>query len=95
MAKNRFDDLFEEADAAFTGQYKVELNKLYGLSKDEIDSIMPGTADLQMYAVLIKVVEDASKKNLSQAQLIKNIKDLGDLAIKIAKKIPEFAALLS
>lgn len=94
MAKNRFDDLFDEAAAAFSGQYKDELNNLYGLSKDEIDSIMPGTADLQMYAVLIKVVEDASKKNLSQAQLIKNIKDLGDLAVKIAKKIPDFAKLL-
>ena len=94
MAKNRFDDLFAEAEAAFNGQYKDELNRLYGLSKDEIDSIMPGTADLQMYAVLIKVVEDASKKNLSQAQLIKNIKDLGDLAVKIAKKIPDFAKLL-
>ena len=94
MAKNRFDDLFAEAEAAFNGQYKDELNSLYGLSKDEIDSIMPGTADLQMYAVLIKVVEDASKKNLSQAQLIKNIKDLGDLAVKIAKKIPDFAKLL-
>ena len=94
MAKNRFDDLFAEAAAAFNGQYKDELNKLYGLSKDEIDSIIPGTADLQMYAVLIKVVEDASKKNLSQAKLVQNIKDLGDLAVKIAKKIPEFAALL-
>lgn len=94
MAKNRFDDLFAEAETAFNGQYKDELNSLYGLSKDEIDSIMPGTADLQMYAVLIKVVEDASKKNLSQAQLIKNIKDLGDLAVKIAKKIPDFAKLL-
>jgi len=94
MAKNRFDDLFEEANAAFNGQYKEVLNKLYGLSKDEINSVMPGTADLQMYAVLIKVVEDASKKNLSQAQLIKNIKDLGDLAVKLAKKIPEFTALL-
>jgi len=94
MTKNRFDDLFEEADAAFNGQYKEVLNKLYGLSKDEINSVMPGTADLQMYAVLIKVVEDASKKNLSQAQLIKNIKDLGDLTVKLAKKIPEFAALL-
>ena len=94
MAKNRFDVLFEEADAAFNGQYKEVLNKLYGLSKDEINSITPGTTGLQVYAVLIKVVEEASKKNLTQAQLIKNIKNLGDLAVQLAKKIPEFAALL-
>jgi hypothetical protein len=94
MAKNRFDDLFEEADAAFKGQYKDELNKLLGLSKDEIDSITPGTTDLQTYAVLVKVVEKASKDNLSQAELIANIKAMGDIAIKIAKKVPRFAALL-
>jgi hypothetical protein len=94
MAKNRFNDLFEEADADFTGQYKEQLDKLHGMSKDEINSIIPGTTGLQAYEALIKVVEEASKKNLTQAQLIKNIKELGDLAVKLAKKIPEFAALL-
>jgi hypothetical protein len=94
MAKNRFDDLFAEAEAAFNGKYKDELNSLLGLSKEEIDSVTPGTTDLQIYAVLIKVVEDASRRNLSQAQLIKNIKALGATAIKIAKKIPKFAESL-
>lgn len=94
MAENRFSDLFAEADAAFSGRYKKELNELMGLSKTEIDAIIPGTADLQMYSVLIKVVEKASKDNLSQAQLLTNIKDLGDLAVKIAKKIPQFSSLL-
>ena len=94
MAENRFSDLFAEADAAFNGQYKKELNELMGLSKEEIDAVIPGTADLQMYSILIKVVEKASKDNLSQAQLIDNIKNLGELAVKIAKKIPQFSALL-
>lgn len=94
MAKNRFSQLFAEADAAFNGMYKDELNRLLGMSKEEIDTIVPGTTDLQTYSVLIKVVEEASKKNLSQAQLIENIKKLGDVAVKIAKKIPKFAALL-
>jgi len=30
MAKNRYDDLFDDADAAFNGQYKDALNNLYG-----------------------------------------------------------------
>ena len=94
MTENRFSDLFAEADAAFNGKYKKELNALTGLSKEEIDSVTPGTTDLQIYSVLIKVVEKASKDNLSQAQLISNIKELGDLAVKIAKKVPQFAALL-
>jgi hypothetical protein len=94
MAENRFDDLFAEADAAFNGLYKKELNQLVGLSKEEIDSITPETTDLKIYAVLIKVVEKASKDNLSQAQLIENINALGDIAVQIAKKVPQFAALL-
>jgi len=94
MTENRFSNLFAEADAAFNGKYKKELNALTGLSKEEIDSVTPVTTDLQIYSVLIKVVEKASKDNLSQAQLISNIKELGDLAVKIAKKVPQFAALL-
>jgi tRNA U54 and U55 pseudouridine synthase Pus10 len=94
MAENRFDDLFADADAAFNGRYKTELNQLMGLSKEEINAITPDTTDLKIYAVLIKVVEKASKDNLSQAQLIQNIKSMGDVAVQIAKKVAGFAALL-
>ena len=94
MAKNKFSQLFADADAAFNGGYKEELDKLTGLSTDEIDSITPDTEDLRVYSVLVKVVENASKENLSQAELIENIKELGDIAIKIAKKIPQFATFL-
>ena len=90
----KFSDLFAEADAAFDGIYKDELNKLTGLSKEEIDSVVPGTEDLRVYSVLIKVVEQASKENMSKAKLADDIKQLGDIAVKIAKKIPTLAALL-
>ncbi len=94
MPENKFSQLFAEADAAFNGLYKEELNILTGLSRDEIDSITPGTKDLRVYSVLVKVVEKASKDNLSLNHLIGDIKELGDIAVKIAKKIPKFAALL-
>lgn len=91
---NRFDDLFEEADAAFNGAYKNELNQLMGLSKNEIDEITPdGVTDMATYSKLIEVVKQASKTNMSQADLITNIKSLGNIAIKIAKKIPALAAM--
>lgn len=94
MPENRFTELFAEADVAFNSQFKNELNALMGLSRAEIDSVTPGTTDLQVYSVLIKVVEKAAKDNLTQAELIEDIKELGDVAIKIAKKVPHFAALL-
>lgn len=91
---NRFDALFAEADNAFNGKYKDELNELLGLSKSEIDSLTPDTTDMIVYSKLIKVVEQASKDNLAQADLINNIKSLGDLAVKIAKKVPALAVIL-
>jgi len=94
MAENRFDDLFAEADAAFTGKYQKELNELSGLSKDQLEAVTPGTTNAEAYSALIAVVKKASQDNLSQAQLIGNIKALGEVCIKIASKIPAFAALL-
>lgn len=90
----RFSELFTEADAAFDGKYKKELGKLSGLSKDEIDAVTPGSEDLRVYSTLIKVVEKASRENTSKAQLIEDIKELGGIAVKIARKIPEFRFFL-
>ena len=91
---NRFDNLFSEADAAFNGTYKNQLNDLMGLSKSEIDQITPdGITDMSTYSKLIDVVKQASKDNISQADLITNIKSLGEIAIKIAKKAPTLAAM--
>ncbi len=89
-----FDQLFADADAAFNGEYKTQLNELMGLSKDEVDAITPNdTTDLATYYKLIEVVKHASKTNMDQASLISNIKTLGDIAIKIAKKVPTIATL--
>jgi hypothetical protein len=94
MTDNRFNNLFSDADAAFNAAYKNELNELKGLSSSDIDSIIPGTAGSTAYSALLNIVETASKENLSQAALIENIKGLGDIAVQIARKVPQLAALL-
>tara|TARA_B100000780_G_C21115545_1_gene451273 strand:+ start:1807 stop:2076 length:270 start_codon:yes stop_codon:yes gene_type:complete len=88
---NRFDDLFDEADAAFNATYQEELNQLKGLSPEVITSITP---KIKEYKALVSVVEKASKENISKAQLVENIKGLGKIAVTIAKKIPKFSELL-
>lgn len=91
---NRFDALFGEADVAFSGDYKNQLNDLLGLSRSDIEEATPdGITDMSVYSKLIDVVKQASKDNISQANLITNIKSLGEIAVKIAKKAPELAAL--
>lgn len=88
---NRFNDLFDEADAAFNATYQEELNQLKGLSLEVITSITP---NIKEYTALVSVVEKASKENISKAQLVENIKGLGKIAVTIAKKIPKFSELL-
>jgi transcriptional regulator len=88
---NRFNDLFDEADAAFNATYQEELNQLKGLSPEVIASITP---NIKEYTALVSVVEKASKENISKAQLVENIKGLGKIAVTIAKKIPQFSELL-
>lgn len=91
---NKYKKLFAQAHAAFNGTYQSELKGLLGLSEEEIYSIAPGTTDLETYAVLVKVVEEASQNNHSQAELANNIKSLGKVAVSIAKKVPQLAVLL-
>ena len=84
----------EKADAQFKGQYKDEINGLLGLSRAEIDAITPDGTDLEVYNKLISVVKEASRANIDQAELKATIRELGDVAIAIAKKVPSLAALV-
>lgn len=78
---------------AFVGNYTREINELLGLSRAEIDAIVPGTTDLEVYDQLITVVKEASGRNLSQAELKSRIETLGEIAIAIAKKSAILASL--
>jgi hypothetical protein len=93
MRTNRFSESFASADVAFSGKYAAELKQLKGLSKEEINAIVPVSNSAQTYQELIEVIEKASNDNIAQAQLISKIKSLGASAIKIAKKIPSLAML--
>ena len=79
---------------AFEGEYKDALNDLMGLSTADINIITPDTTDMEIYDQLITVVKEASRVNLSQAQLKQQIQALGDIALKIAKKVPSLAKVL-
>jgi len=89
------ENTLRKSRAAFVGKYKGVLNDLSGLSKDEIDAISLGDIDLQKYDELISVVKEASRVNLQQAELKNQIIKLGGVAVKIAKRVPELAAILA
>lgn len=80
---------------AFVGMYKNEINDLLGLSKDDINAITPDdTTDLETYDKLIAIVKEASTANLKQADLANQIKELGEVGVRIAKMVPGLSNLL-
>jgi len=94
MGENRFSKLFEDADALFDSKYSSEIKALHGMSEEEIMSISGETDGMKTYSVLIKVVEQAAKENMTQAELAGHIKELGSLALKIAGKVPGLKAII-
>ena len=61
MKTNRFSESFANADAVFNGMYSSELRQLKGLSKEEINAIVPASNSMQTYQALVEVVEKASR----------------------------------
>lgn len=92
--KRKLKEKMAENRQAFEGEYKDQINDLMGLSKVEIDSITPDNTDMEIYDQLITVVKEASRVNLSQAQLKKRIEELGEIALRIAEKVPSLSALV-
>ena len=92
--KRHLEQKMIENRQAFDGQYKNQINDLMGLSKSEIDLITPDSTDMEAYDQLITIVKEASRINLSQAQLKQRIEELGTIALDIARKVPSLAAFL-
>ena len=95
------DDMFEEmdkaadrAEKALEGEFSEIYKELRSLSPEQIDSITPDTTDQKEYERLISLVQEATARNLNQAQLVERIKGLGDVAVSIARKVPSLAALV-
>ncbi len=90
----RVREALKRSEEAFLGQYGAEVEALLGLSREEIDAITPDVTDLQTYDRLIEVVKQASRMNLAQAELRSRIEEMGELAVRIARKVPRLASVL-
>jgi nitrogen regulatory protein PII-like uncharacterized protein len=91
MKANRFIKMVKDADKAFDGIYSTQLSDLTKMSEQEFQSVSQGEDSGAIYTVLIDVVKEASRKNIAQAELVSNIKELGEKATKLAMKIPSLA----
>lgn len=93
--RRRVREAIRKADDEFRGKYRKEIKDLMGLSRAQIDAISPGTTDIETYNKLITIVKEASRVNLAQADLKAQIKQLGQVAVDIAKKVPSLAKILA
>ena len=85
--------LFKRLRGEFVEDYGEVLGRLRGMSEEELKEVLPETTDRAVYDRLIEVVEDASRKNLKQAELRAKIEELGDVAVGIARLVPGLAQL--
>jgi hypothetical protein len=76
------------------GNNQTYYQETLSLSKDDIDAIVPNGTSSGVYADLISVLKEAARHNVQQAELVSQIKQLGQSAISIAKLVPPLAALL-
>lgn len=101
MTGPTLDELMEEVnkkvdDAVLTwnGSYSQIYRELRNLSPEEIADITPDITDQQEYERLIAIVQEASKRNMSQAALAERVRSLSETAKKIVKMVPSLAMLL-
>jgi hypothetical protein len=98
MTDEEFARVLEEAlddaeEGLQNGRYRQALKDLLALSMQQIKASI-AKASYADYSRLITVVEQASAKNVAQAQLVEGIKALGTKAVAIAKLIPSLRSFL-
>jgi hypothetical protein len=75
-ASKETDELLEE-----------ELKALKNATSTDLEALRPKVTDTEAYNKLIKVVEEATQKNESLAQLKANILALGSEVLKVSKEV--------
>ena len=88
------DTAAEKAATALDGKFSSIYKELRALCPEEIDSITPDTTDQVEYEKLISLVQEATRKNLSQSELIDRIKAMSSTAQTIASKVTGLAGLI-
>jgi hypothetical protein len=70
------------------------LKNISALSLDDIAEAIPAGGGTAAHADLIRLLEEATRDNMQQAELGTRITSLGQSAMAIAKLVPSLAAIL-
>ena len=91
--EREFDKALDEADAEFSAKYADELERLKGLSPEDLRAITPEATGEDVER-LIETVQAAMARNESNAVLADRIRGLGDVAVSLAKRTSSLATIL-
>lgn len=95
------DRMFAEMDAAadraertLDGRFGAVYRELRNLSPEAVDDITPDTSDQREYERLMTLVQQATDQNMDQAQLVERIREMGDVATKIARRVASLSDIV-
>jgi len=88
------DAAADRAERTLDGRFGSIYRELRGLSPEEINDITPDTTHQKEYERLIALVQQATDKNMDQAQLLERIREMGDVAQKIARRVSSLSSLV-
>jgi hypothetical protein len=77
----------EEAAKRTDERLADEMRAVRDLTRPELESLRPKTADPQVYASLIKAVEEATARNESVADFKARVEKLGPAAVDLARQV--------
>lgn len=82
---NRYSNLAHNAMAKVKDSYPCELSRLANMPLADFSKLCPKTTDKTILERIKNVVDDVAARNLAQADLINNIKGLGNAALNVVK----------
>lgn len=88
------DAAADRAERTLDGRFGSIYRELRGLSPEEINDITPDATDQKEYERLIALIQQATDKNMDQAQLLERIREMGDVAQKIARRVSSLSSLV-
>ena len=84
---NRFTDAARKAMGEVTAANSEEIARLSVMYERDFSGLLPATADCETVKALKDAVDRAAQTNMSQAQLVDNVRKLGDSAVALLGRL--------
>lgn len=81
--ENRFTDTARMAMNEVRDSVSTDISRFVSMNENEFASLLPVTTDRGIVRALKEVVDKAAVTNMSQAQIVENVRKLGQPAVEL------------